>query len=116
METNNIKERLLEIFEDANYLPVGVDKLFDKLGFDSALEFKLLVKALNELEDEYLIGRNKKDEFATLDKLNLARGIIDVKETVIDNKLNKYKNKLLSSLYFSGSICSNTENIFCAAI
>ena len=80
METNNIKERLLEIFEDANYLPVGVDKLFDKLGFDSALEFKLLVKALNELEDEYLIGRNKKDEFATLDKLNLARGIIDVKE------------------------------------
>ena len=80
MDIQVIKERLLEIMNEPNYQPSNVATLFDLLQFDSAYQFTLLVKALNALEDEYLIARNKNDCFDLLARLNYAKGIIDVKD------------------------------------
>lgn len=80
MDIQSIKERLMEIFSDSNYKPCDVATLFDLLMFDSAKEFTLLAKALNELEDEYKIARNKKDCFDLIERLNLVKGIVDVKD------------------------------------
>lgn len=80
MDIQNMKERILEIMNAPTYKPSDVATLFDFLELDSAASFTLLVKALNELEDEYIIARNKKDCFDLLERLNLVKGIIDVKE------------------------------------
>ena len=87
MDIQVIKERLLEIMNEPNYQPSNVATLFDLLQFDSAYQFTLLVKALNALEDEYLIARNKKDCFDLLARLNYAKGIIDVKDSQYANIL-----------------------------
>ena len=50
------------------------------LNLKDSKEFTQLVKTLNQLEDEGEITHNSRGEYATFEKLNLAKGIIDVKD------------------------------------
>ena len=76
----NIKELLLNILKDKNYIPSDIDTLYEKLNLTTPEEFTLLAKALNSLEDEFIILHNKKGCFALLETFKLVKGIIDVKE------------------------------------
>lgn len=77
---NNLKELLLDILKDKNYIPSDIDTLYEKLNLTTPEEFTLLAKALNSLEDEFIIMHNKKGCFALLETFKLVKGIIDVKE------------------------------------
>lgn len=77
---NSIKERLLEIFYNDFKKPLDVDELFELLGLESASDFTMLAKALNELEDEFIIIHNHKGLFAPLSFFNLSVGVLDVKD------------------------------------
>lgn len=57
-----MKEKLLEIFLDNFKKPLNVDELFDMLELSDARDFTTLAKALNELEDEFIIIHNHKGE------------------------------------------------------
>ena len=76
----NLKKQLIDIMEDPKYSPSDIDKINEILNFKDSSDFINLAKALNELEDEFIITHNKKCEFALLKTFNLAKGIVDVKE------------------------------------
>lgn len=75
-----LKETIIKIMSEKNYIPVDVDTLYNMLGFSTSDEFINLAKTLNALEDEFIITHNKKGCFALLDTFNLVVGIIDVKD------------------------------------
>ena len=66
-----MKEKLLEIFLNDFKKPLDIDELFEKLELSNASDFTLLAKALNELEDEYIIIHNHKGLFAPMSFFNL---------------------------------------------
>lgn len=75
-----MKEKLLEIFLNDFKKPVDVDELFEMLKLTDASDFTLLAKALNELEDEFIIIHNHKGLFAPMSFFNLSVGVLDVKD------------------------------------
>lgn len=75
-----MKEKILDLLSSSTYKPLSVDELYKILDLKTSSEFVQLTKTLCELEDEYLIIRNKHDRYATLDYFNLRKGIINVKE------------------------------------
>ena len=71
----NIKEELLKIFNDDNFnQPLTIDELNDQLHLSSSEDFITLCKAVNELEDEFVITHSKKNRFAPLSFFNLVVG------------------------------------------
>ena len=75
-----MKEKLLEIFLNDFKKPLDIDELFEMLELSNASDFTLLAKALNELEDEYIIIHNHKGLFAPMSFFNLSVGVLDVKD------------------------------------
>lgn len=75
-----MKEKILELFSSKDYKPLEVNQIYQKLALSDADDFTNLVKALNELEDDFLIYHNNKNKFAKLADLKLIIGEIDVKE------------------------------------
>ena len=69
-----LKEKIIEYFSKPDYLPLtreALAKIFNN---------ELLDKALEELEQEYLIRKTKKGHYDLLSKNNIGVGIIDIKE------------------------------------
>lgn len=75
-----MREKLLDIMNNKDYLPANIDTLFKELNLISSKDFTILAKTLNSLVDENIITYNKKGEFAPLNYFNMVTGIIDVKE------------------------------------
>lgn len=75
-----MKEKLLDIFLNDFKHPLDIDELFDMLELSDAHDFTLLAKALNELEDEFVIIHNHKGLFAPMSFYNLSVGVLDVKD------------------------------------
>lgn len=77
---NNLKKQILELIEDSNYIPLEPNKICEKLGLNDASSFTKVVKCLNELESEFIIGHTAKGKFDLLSRLKRFVGKIDLKE------------------------------------
>lgn len=77
---DEMKELLIKLFTDKDYIPKNIDQLFEILSLKSSTDFKNLIKTLNELVDEKLITYNEDGLFLPLEKSCIIFGIIDVKE------------------------------------
>lgn len=75
-----LKDQVLELMKQKNYLPMEIDQLFEKLELRSSQDFTNLAKVLNQLEDEFIITHNSKGKFALLETFHLAKGVIDIKD------------------------------------
>ena len=75
-----MREKILKLLQSDSYHPMVANQIFQLLNLKDSKEFTQLVKTLNQLEDEGEITHNSRGEYATLEKLNLAKGIIDVKD------------------------------------
>lgn len=73
-----MKERLRNYFKENGTKPLSVDELEDVLEVEDAVEFKELVKALNELEENGELVRTRKNRFGLPEKMNLVRGRIQM--------------------------------------
>ena len=74
-----MREKILKLLQSDAYHPMVANQIFQLLNLKDSKEFTQLVKTLNQLEDEGEITHNSRGEYATFEKLNLAKGIIDVK-------------------------------------
>ena len=75
-----MKELLLDLFSNKFTKPLDVDEIFEMLNLSDPQEFTQLAKALNELEDEFIITHNSAFKFAPLSFFNLSVGVLDVKD------------------------------------
>ena len=75
-----MREKILKLLQSDSYHPMVPNQIFQLLNLKDSKEFTQLVKTLNQLEDEGEITHNSRGEYATFEKLNLAKGIIDVKD------------------------------------
>ncbi|WP_249871248.1 ribonuclease R [Oceanobacillus saliphilus] len=73
-----MKEKILEFFKESGTKPLAVDEIERELGIDDALEFKEVIKVLNDLEDEGELVRTRKNRFGLPDKMNLVKGKIQM--------------------------------------
>ncbi|MFD2629098.1 ribonuclease R [Oceanobacillus kapialis] len=73
-----MKERVRNYFKENGTKPLSVDELEEVLEIEDAVEFKELVKALNELEDNGELVRTRKNRFGLPEKMNLVRGRIQM--------------------------------------
>jgi ribonuclease R len=71
-------DRLREFFNTYDSKPLAVDELEAILEITDALDFKELVKALNELEHNGELVRTRKNRFGLPEKMNLIRGRIQM--------------------------------------
>lgn len=76
----NLRDLLLKMMSEKNYIPMDVDSLYSALGLSTSDEFITLAKELNNLEDEFIIAHNKKGCFGLLETFGLVKGVIDVKD------------------------------------
>ena len=75
-----MKNQILDIMNKKDYLPLNIDELYNLLNLNSASDFTLLAKTLNQMVDEQLIVYNSKGQFAPVSYFHIAYGIIDVKD------------------------------------
>ncbi|MFC2947205.1 ribonuclease R [Virgibacillus sediminis] len=73
-----MKEKILNYFKESGTKPLAVDEIEKSLQLEDAVEFKELVKALNELEEEGELVRTRKNRFGLPEKMNLIRGRIQM--------------------------------------
>lgn len=73
-----IKEEVLTFFEQSGTRPLSVDEIEQTLSYDHSEDFKNLIKALNELEQEGELVRTRKNRFGLPNKMNLIRGKIQM--------------------------------------
>ncbi|MDP2425157.1 MAG: ribonuclease R [bacterium] len=74
-----MKKQLTELFQHPQYKPESLLELTKRFSAKKTEEFQAITKALNELEREGIIAKNKKDQYNTIERLGLIRGIIDLK-------------------------------------
>ncbi|WP_087972627.1 ribonuclease R [Oceanobacillus rekensis] len=73
-----MKEKILNYFKESGTKPLAVDEIEKELGISDALEFKEVIKALNELEDNGELVRTRKNRFGLPDKMNLVKGKVQM--------------------------------------
>ncbi|WBX78720.1 ribonuclease R [Virgibacillus salarius] len=73
-----MKEKIQNYFKENGTKPLAVDELEEVLEIEDAIEFKELVKALNQLEEEGELVRTRKNRFGLPEKMNLIRGRIQM--------------------------------------
>ena len=73
-----LKELLLKTIDSKKKCYFDIRKLAGELKLNKTSDFVLLNKALNELEDEYLIFRDKNNYFYSVKQSNFYRGIIRI--------------------------------------
>ncbi|PAV28621.1 ribonuclease R [Virgibacillus profundi] len=71
-------DKIREFFKENGTKPLSVDELEEVLEIEDAVDFKELVKALNELEDGGELVRTRKNRFGLPEKMNLVRGRIQM--------------------------------------
>ncbi|MUK89198.1 ribonuclease R [Ornithinibacillus sp. L9] len=75
---NEMIDRVRKYFKDHDRKPLAVHELEEELEIDDAVDFKELVKALNELEHQGELVRTRKNRFGLPKKMNLIRGKIQM--------------------------------------
>src|SRR5690625_3367766 len=75
---NNLKEKILDFFNENKTGPQSVQELENELQIEDSVEFKELVITLNELEDTGQLVRTRKNRFGLPEKMNLIRGRIQM--------------------------------------
>jgi len=76
MELINIKQKLLEIFEDSSFSPYT----FEELQTISNIEKEQLEQLLEQLKQENIVYESKRHRFGLLKQFGLYIGTIDIKE------------------------------------
>lgn len=71
-------EKIRDYFKENGTKPLAVDELEEVLNIEDAVEFKELIKALNELEENGELVRTRKNRFGLPEKMNLIRGRIQM--------------------------------------
>ena len=88
-----MKNLILELMTRDDYKPLEVSKIQEVLGLTDAASFTKIVKCLNQLEDEYIIGHTAKGKYDLLKRLNRFIGSLDLKDSgfgfVITDELEK---------------------------
>ena len=74
----NIKEEVYSYFKESGTRPLKVDEIEQALDYSHSEDFKQLVIALNELEQEGSLVRTRKNRFGLPQKMNLVRGKIQM--------------------------------------
>ncbi|WP_010647482.1 ribonuclease R [Oceanobacillus massiliensis] len=73
-----MKDKIIEFFKESGTKPLAVDEIEKEFEIDDALDFKELVKALNDLELEGELVRTRKNRFGLPDKMNLVKGKVQM--------------------------------------
>ncbi|WP_206881148.1 ribonuclease R [Alicyclobacillus mali (ex Roth et al. 2021)] len=73
------KERLLEYMRSEDYRPSTVQELCERLGVESAADFRTFVRLLNELEDAGDLVRTKNNRYALPEQMNFIAGRLQLK-------------------------------------
>lgn len=73
-----LKQKILDLFKETASKPLSVQELEETLELNDPVEFKVLMKTLNELEDEGELVRTRKDRFGLPERMNLIRGRIQM--------------------------------------
>ncbi|MBN8235431.1 ribonuclease R [Halobacillus kuroshimensis] len=76
--TTELKQQILNLFKETASKPLSVQELQETMELDSSDEFKVLMKSLNELEEEGELVRTRKNRFGLPEKMNLIRGRIQM--------------------------------------
>lgn len=76
--TEKLKEDIIQFFKESGTKPLSVEELQDTFDVDEAIEFKELVKTLNELEAAGKLILTRKNRFGLPEKMNLVRGTIEM--------------------------------------
>lgn len=88
-----MKNLILELMTRDDYKPLEASKIQEVLGLTDAASFTKIVKCLNQLEDEYIIGHTAKGKYDLLKRLNRFIGSLDLKDAgfgfVITDELEK---------------------------
>ena len=88
-----MKNLILELMTRDDYKPLEASKIQEELGLTDAASFTKIVKCLNQLEDEYIIGHTAKGKYDLLKRLNRFIGSLDLKDSgfgfVITDELEK---------------------------
>ncbi len=69
-----MKEQILEILNN----PMTIQEIYDELQLNSAEDFRLLAKDLNQLVDEYVLYLSKKDRYLKIEDAGYATGEIRI--------------------------------------
>src|SRR5690625_1419633 len=73
-----MKDRIKAYFKESGTKPLAVHELEEILEIKEAVDFKELVKSLNELEETGELVRTRKNRFGLPEKMNLIRGRIQM--------------------------------------
>ncbi|ASF40348.1 ribonuclease R [Halobacillus halophilus] len=76
--STDLKQQILTFFKETASKPLSVQELEETMEFEETNEFKDLMKALNELEEEGELVRTRKNRFGLPEKMNLIRGRIQM--------------------------------------
>ncbi len=74
-----MKTEIMNLIGAADYVAADLETLARILHKPAVQDVSALLKTLNELEDEGLIARNKRDRYNTVERLGLIKGAIDLK-------------------------------------
>ena len=69
-----LKDRIMILINSNKPYRLDIRKIADKLGMESTADFIMLNKALNSLEEEYVLDRNEDNCFASFEKSGLVKG------------------------------------------
>ncbi len=73
-----MKTEILELMKQKSYTPLTISELFDELGFNEASDFRLLTKAVIQMEDDHILHRSKKDRYMLIEKAGFYKGEIRI--------------------------------------
>ncbi|MCP3028189.1 ribonuclease R [Halobacillus sp. A5] len=73
-----LKQQILQYFNETASKPLSVQDLEEVLELNDSQELKVLMTALNELEEEGELVRTRKNRFGLPEKMNLIRGKIQM--------------------------------------
>jgi len=75
---DTLQNQIIKFFKESGTKPLLVQEIEESLQLQSAEEFKQLVKSLNELEENGLLIRTRKNRYGLPEKMNLIRGKIEM--------------------------------------
>ena len=76
MKVELLKDRIMILINSNKPYRLDIRKIADKLGMEGTADFIMLNKALNSLEEEYVLDRNEDNCFASFEKSGLVKGVL----------------------------------------
>ena len=73
-----MKEKILDLLNQKNYRAMDIKQLMELYHLNSSEDLKILMKCLNQLEDECIIARNDKNQYDLIERLGYIKGTIRV--------------------------------------